>query len=142
VKQTNVSYKMKVKVAQNSDRKPRDSVPETNQPTNQHVPQVSWPYAGKTLSPYPAAFCLLCSLSLSHSLRPAKRKAFAVSVGKEVKGPLSISNWYRIVWQQSLSKPTQMHVIMKVGQPIAVTAHASALQRDECLVTMTLSFGS
>lgn len=34
VKQTNVSYKMKVKVSYNSDRKPRDSVPATNQPTN------------------------------------------------------------------------------------------------------------
>lgn len=41
----------------------------------------------------PFVFCL------SLSLRPAKRKALAVSVGKEVKGPLSISNWYRIVWQ-------------------------------------------
>ena len=68
VKQTNVSYKMKVKVSYNSNRKPRDSVPATDQPTNQHVPQVSWPYAGKTLSPYPAAFCLLCSLSLSLSI--------------------------------------------------------------------------
>jgi len=46
----------------------------------------------------PSAFCAL-SLSLSLFLRPAKRKALAVSVGKEVKGPLSISNWYRIVWQ-------------------------------------------
>jgi len=44
------------------------------------------------LLPFVFSLSLSLYLSISLSLRPAKRKALAVSVGKEVKGPLSISN--------------------------------------------------